>query len=118
MTIAENTIKGLNTYSGRDACIRVACYVCLFLHGILDLTLKRVFTAETSILIAFLIEYLDTSAISHWSDSFRTLSKHFATTRLILRLFDDLPAIFNLLKCLKSQFINQSSKNQSNKTVS
>lgn len=69
-------VRGLNTYRGRDASVRIICFINLFLHGILN------YSQQTSNL----------------SDAFLNASKQFANCRVIMRFFDDLTAILNFIE--------------------
>lgn len=86
--------KGLATYSGRDACIRVTAYFFLFLYGLLIDVHKKNYGNNSwfveNLLVVFSLEQL-----FHMAESCRLISKQFATTRLIMRFFDDLPALNN-----------------------
>ena len=94
-----NINEGLKTYAGRDACIRLIAYFFLFLYGLL-------------VQIEYFGEYLfdqDSFMANMLSDTIQsclTISKHFSTTRLILRFLDDIPALlkfFNYLDAIKNQ---------------
>ena len=99
--IILNINEGLKTYSGRDACIRLVAYFFLLLFGIL----KQLEYYEEYILDE------DSFFKTLLSDSIKsclTISKNFSTARLILRFFDDIPAIlkfFNYLELNKNQVI-------------
>jgi hypothetical protein len=73
---SRQIVRGLNTYRGRDASVRVICFINLFLHGILN-HIKQ---------------------MSHLSDAFLNVSKQFANCRVIMRCFDDLSAILNFIE--------------------
>jgi hypothetical protein len=106
MTLIENVVANLKTYSGRDSCIRVVAYFSLFLHGVFNLIDENKKTSNNNDPIAssillnlfvnkFLLYIVSIESAHSLSISFKILSKQFATTRLILRFFDDIPAIYN-----------------------
>ena len=101
MAKIENVAKGLATYSGRDSVIRVTAYMTLFVYGITQLLVERVERRESSPL-HFLLYLVSIDSLKHVSVSCRIVSKHFATTRLIMRFFDDTPALYNLYKYINS----------------
>lgn len=88
--------NGLATYSGRDSGIRVTAYFTLFLYGLLKDVEKSLDNHST--LIEFLLRFLSFETLVHLSQSMRVISKYFGTTRLIMRFFDDIPAINNFYK--------------------
>lgn len=61
---------------------------------------------ESSILLRILLFFVEIDSIDAFSISCLKVSKQFAITRLILRFFDDIPAIYNLLKYLDSSVLN------------
>ena len=72
-------VAGLNKYDGRDACIKFLYYISLFIHGLIITT--NLNGAET----------------------FLTLSKQSANCGIVLRFFEDLPAIYNLFSYLNKK---------------
>ena len=81
MNKIEQIVVGLNTYRGRDACVRFACFLTLLVNSILK------FLNFNDARIGFLL----------------TMSKQFANCRVVLRVFEDLPAILNLYKFFTSK---------------
>ena len=82
-----NINEGLKTYAGRDACIRFVAYFFLFLCGFLEqieILNEYLFEGENTFISNILPELIQSCLI---------ISKHFSTTRLILRFFDDIPAL-------------------------
>lgn len=102
MVKIENVTKGLATYSGRDSVIRVTAYMTLFLFGITQLLVERFEKRGESTPLNLLLYLISIDSLRHVSISCRIVSKHFATTRLIMRFFDDTPAIYNLYKCIST----------------
>lgn len=100
--------SGLATYSGRDACIRVTAYFTLYLYGLLVDLEKKSYGNNTP-LIEYLLKVLSFEQLVHLAQSFRLISKYFGTTRLIMRFFDDIPAVNNLVKHFSS---NQENDNE------
>lgn len=105
----ESITKGLATYSGRDSCVRITAYFTLFVFGATKLMLDELDYSNDDekskrdhlfsyIYLSYLSAFLTVDGLKHLNYSSRLISKHFATTRLILRFFDDIPAIFNLYK--------------------
>ena len=94
----KNIVDGLNTYPGRDSVIRVTAYFSLFLYGITEF-FKEFLNAKSNI---FLLSFISIDLLDNFSLSCKLISKYFATTRLILRIFDDLPAIYRLIEYWKS----------------
>ena len=96
-----NINDGLKTYAGRDACIRMVAYFFLFLYGILK---------QIEILSEYLFYegWFESNFLTELKQSCLTISKHFSTTRLILRFFDDIPTLlkfFNFLDSTKNKVI-------------
>ena len=92
--LLENINDGLKTYSGRDACIRFVAYFFLFLYGLL----KQV--EEFKKILFYKNSFFTRNVLSPLTHSCLTISKHFSTTRLILRFFDDIPAILKFMSYL------------------
>lgn len=97
MSRIEKILAGLATYNGRDACIRVTSYFFLFLYGLLS-DLEQNSLYKKSWLIQNLLVIFSLEKLVKMSASFRVLAKQFATTRIIIRFFDDLPAIYQFYK--------------------
>ena len=138
MTFIETVVANLKTYSGRDSCIRVVAYFSLFLHGVFNLidtehqkTLSNADTSmadqasivnnpiASSILLNFFVNkilfYIVSIESAHsLSISFKILAKQFGTTRLILRFFDDIPAIYNFYMYIKKTKSISTIKNKTN----
>lgn len=103
MTLAKIT-KGLGTYSGRDACIRVVAYFSLFLYGYTTKILNSDEEEKNkSYFLKFLLYFYTFESLPHLAKSCQLISKAFGTTRLIMRFFDDIPAINNLISYLKRE---------------
>jgi hypothetical protein len=64
----------LNTYYGRDTSLRLIQYLTLLIHGVLEI-----------------VNYKTNN-----SSPFLSCAKQFSNCRLIMRFFDDLPAITKL----------------------
>lgn len=111
MSRIESILNGLASYNGRDSCIRVTSYFFLFLHGLLaDLDEKN--SKNNSWLVQNLLLFYSIEKLIQMSGSFRVLAKQFATTRIIVRFFDDLPAIHQLYKHYIKAFKTQTDKNE------
>ena len=78
----ESVSKNLGTYNGRDSVIR--------------------FVAYFSVLVSELIRMVFGENARTIYEAIHTLGKQFSNCRLIMRFFDDLPAIYALVKYLKS----------------
>jgi hypothetical protein len=72
-------VFGLNTYHGRDACIKFLAYFSLFIYG----TILKDFDNKNAYKMA---------------DPFLSLSKQFSNCRIVLRFLEDLPAFYNIYK--------------------
>jgi phosphoglycerol transferase MdoB-like AlkP superfamily enzyme len=79
----EQIVRGLNTYRGRDACVRSVCYLLLFLYA----TLKPLNSSNDDKRLNILL----------------SASKQFGQCRMILRFFEDIPAFLNLYLFLSSK---------------
>lgn len=111
MSRIERILTGLASYNGRDACIRVTSYFFLFLYGLLaDLEQKN--SNKKSWLIQNLLVIFSFEKLVQMSVSFRVLAKQFATTRIIIRFFDDLPAIYQFYKHYVKVFKSHTDKNK------
>ena len=73
-------VTGLNSYHGRDACLKFICYMSLFING--------------------LIIIINNEDYFHAANAFKILSRQSSNCRIVLRFFEDLPAIYNLFTYL------------------
>jgi hypothetical protein len=101
----DNVVRGLSTYAGRDAMIRVTCYFFLFLFGILkdidhtadlDNLRQRSGDGFRIFIVENMLYFVALESLPHLAHASLAISRHFATARLIARFFDNIPAIFNL----------------------
>lgn len=104
----ENVVEGLKTYSGRDACIRVIAYLGLFLYGVIDLAVKHLSSKEhkdeETPYYFYLFTLVSIEQLIEIGKSCRVIQKQFATTRLVTRFFDDIPAIFSLFDFMNTAY--------------
>lgn len=105
MTKIDNISNGLKTYSGRDACIRLVSYFSLFLYGAFNLIEKNEkHLAANNIVFQFLFKHvMPIQSLPSLTKSFHTIAKQFSNTRLVMRFFDDIPAINNLVMHFKAK---------------
>jgi hypothetical protein len=96
--------RGVNTYAGRDACIRVTCYFLLFVYGLLkDIDPKVPLRANKidqfrAFVVEYLLYFVAIESVPSLARTCMVLSKQFATARLIARFFDNIPAVLNFYK--------------------
>jgi hypothetical protein len=96
--------RGVNTYAGRDACIRVTCYFFLFVYGLLrDIDSNTPPHVDKhgqfrALLVEYLLYFVAIESLPGLAHASMVLSKQFATARLIARFFDNIPAALNFYK--------------------